>query len=127
MSAPTDRRYSDSHEWFKVDGDLVTVGISQYAADELTDITYVDLPVVGATIDAGAEIGEIESVKATSELITAVGGEIIEVNAALADTPEKVNEDAFESGWMLKIKTTDLAPLEKLKDATAYDAHCATN
>lgn len=125
MSIPTDRKYAETHEWFKVDGDVVTVGISQFAADELTDITYVEVLAVGTQIEAGKEFGEIESVKATSELVSPVGGEIIEVNSALSDTPELVNEDAFGTAWMAKIKVGDLSPLDALLDAPAYESHCA--
>ena len=126
MSVPTDRKYSRTHEWFAVDGDVVTVGITQFAADELTDITYVDLPKVGTLVEPDREFGEIESVKATSELVSAVGGEIIEVNPELADAPELVNNDPFGAGCMVKIKATDLSPLKDLMDAAAYEAHCAS-
>lgn len=125
MSIPTDRKYAETHEWFKVDGDVVTVGISQFAADELTDVTYVEVSDVGTQIEAGKEFGEIESVKATSELVSPVGGEIIEVNSALSDTPELVNEDAFGAAWMAKIKVGNLGPLDALLDAPAYESHCA--
>jgi glycine cleavage system H protein len=123
MGIPNDRRYSESHEWFLVEGGLVTIGITQYAADELTDITYVDLPEVGSTVAAGDAIGEIESVKATSELFTAVAGEIVEVNDALADHPELINEQAFDDGWIVKIKAESVAPLNDLMDAKAYAKH----
>lgn len=123
MGIPNDRRYSESHEWFLVEGGLVTVGITQYAADELTDITYVDLPEVGRTVSAGDAIGEIESVKATSELFTAVAGEVIEVNDALVDHPELINEQAFDDGWIVKIKAESVAPLNDLMDAKAYAKH----
>ncbi len=125
MSVPDDRKYLDTHEWFKADGDVVTVGITQFAADELTDITYVDLPDVGTVVEAGKELGEIESVKATAELTTALSGEIVEVNAKLADAPELVNDDPFGDGWMAKIRMSDHAPFEKLMDAAAYEKHCA--
>lgn len=125
MGVPSDRRYMATHEWFKAEGDVVTVGISQFAAEELTDITFVDLPAVGTSVDAGMEFGEIESVKATSELVSAVGGEIVEINESLADAPDLVNNDPFATGWMVKIKTKDLGPLEKLMDSAAYEAHCA--
>lgn len=125
MSIPADCRFLDTHEWFKTDGDVVTIGVSQYAADELTDITYVDLPAVGTKVAAGKEVGEIESVKATSELLTAVGGEVVEINADLEDAPELVNNEPFEGGWMVKIRSDDLGPLEKLMDAAAYEAYCA--
>jgi glycine cleavage system H protein len=123
MSNPDDRRYMETHEWFKTDGDVVTMGISQFAADELTDITFVELPKVGTQVAAGKACGEIESVKATSELFCAVSGEVIEINETLNDNPELVNEDAFDKGWMFKIRATDLDALESLMDATAYNAH----
>jgi glycine cleavage system H protein len=125
MSLPSDRKYAETHEWFKVDGDVITVGISQFAAEELTDITYVDLPAVGTKIEAGREIGEIESVKATSELISAVSGEVVAVNEALADAPELVNDKPFDEGWMVKISCSDQSPLESLMDADAYEKHIA--
>jgi glycine cleavage system H protein len=120
MNVPQDRKYSESHEWFRAEGSTVVLGITQYAADELTDITYVELPKVGAAVKAGAAIGEIESVKATSEVFSAVGGKVAAVNTALADKPELINEDAFGGGWIVKIEAADLGPLEKLMDAAAY-------
>ena len=122
MSFPTDRKYSESHEWFLVEGDIVTMGISQHAADELTDITYVDVPEVGSSITAGEPIGEVESVKATSEILSVVSGEVIEVNAALVDHPEMINEDAYEDGWIVKIKAESTAPIKALMDAKEYQA-----
>ncbi len=121
MAVPKDRKYSQTHEWFKVDGEVVSVGISQFAADELTDITFVDLPGAGDTIEAGSYFGEVESVKATSELYSAVGGEVVDVNERLNDEPELVNTDPFGDGWMVKIRTADLGPLEKMLDGPAYD------
>jgi len=120
--APADRRYSKTHEWFKPAGDVVTIGITQFAADELTDITFVDLPKPGTQITGGKAFGEIESVKATSALYSAVGGEVIEANDALADEPGLVNSSPFEQGWMIKVRATDLSPLNGLMDATAYNA-----
>ncbi len=121
MAVPQDYRYAQTHEWFKVDGDVVTIGISRFAADELTDITYVELPEVGEKVTAGESFGEIESVKATSSLYSAVSGEVIEVNERLADEPELVNNDPFGDGWMVKVRCSDLGPLEKLMDAAAYE------
>lgn len=121
MAMPNDRKYSQTHEWFKVDGEVVTVGITQYAADELTDITFVDLPGVGDQVEGGSYFGEVESVKATSELYSAVSGEVIAVNERLADEPELLNNDAFGEGWMIKIKCADPGPLENLMDGPAYD------
>ncbi len=120
MKAPSDRRYSETHEWFLLDGDVVTMGITQFAADELTDITYVELPEIGKTVAAGDAIGEIESVKATSDVQTAVSGSIIEVNTALADQPELINEDAFEEGWLAKIKVAETASFRALMDVKEY-------
>ena len=120
MKAPTDRKYAETHEWYLVEDDVVTIGITQYAADELTDITYVELPEVGTSVAAGDTVGEVESVKATSEILTAVAGKIVEVNAALADHPELINDDAFEEGWIVKIKADSLDGLESLMSAVAY-------
>lgn len=118
---PKDRKYSKTHEWFKPDGDIVTIGITKFAADELTDITFVDLPAVGAAVEAGKPFGEIESVKATSDLVSSVPGEIVETNGQLADQPELVNNASFSDGWMVKVRVSDAAALDNLMDADAYD------
>lgn len=123
MSYPTDCRYSETHEWYRASGNLVTIGITQYAADELTDITFVELPEVGKTVAAGEAFGEIESVKATSELLTSIGGKVVEINQRLADEPELVNGDPFGEGWMIKLQCEDLSPLESLMTAEQYVAH----
>lgn len=125
MEVPTDRKYLKTHEWFLVDGDTVTVGLTQYAADELTDITYVELPEVGTAVTAGKAFGEVESVKATSELLSAVSGTVTEINTELPDQPELVNDDPFGKGWMVKIKADSLDPLESLMDAAAYEKSIA--
>ena len=122
MKVPIDRRYAETHEWFLLDDHIVTMGISQYAADELTDITYVELPAVGTKVTVGDAIGEVESVKATSEVFTAVSGSVVAVNNALADHPELINDDAFEEGWMVKIKTDSLDPLRTLLSSKEYAA-----
>ncbi len=121
MAVPHDRKYSQTHEWFQAQGNLVTMGITQFAADELTDITFVDLPKVGTRVETGARWGEVESVKATSDLYSAVSGVIKETNARLADEPGLVNSDPFGAGWMLKIQCSDLSPLNKLMDGPAYE------
>lgn len=121
MADPATYRYSDSHEWFSVDGDVVTIGITQYAADELTDITYVELKPAGTSIDAGTPIGEVESVKTTSDVYSVVGGEILEVNQATIDDPSVLNRDPAGEGWLVRLQTTDLAPLEGLMDQATYD------
>jgi glycine cleavage system H protein len=119
---PTDRRYLASHEWHKLEGDICTIGITKFAADELTDITYVELPASGREVSAGEAVGEIESVKATSELVCAVSGVITEVNEKLADAPELVNNDTHGEGWMVKIKVSDTSAYEGLMTAEAYQA-----
>lgn len=118
---PEDRKYSKTHEWFLADNDVVTVGITQFAADQLTDITFVDLPGVGSTVTAGDSFGEVESVKATSEAFSAVGGEVIDVNETLTDEPGLINSDPFGKGWMIKIRVSDKANLDTLMDAASYD------
>ena len=115
---PSDLLYTPSHEWAKIDGDTALVGITSFAQEQLGDITYVELPAVGAQITQGAEMGSIESVKAASELYSPVTGEVLEVNAALEANPELVNQDAFGEGWMLKVRIT--AAPEGLLDAEAY-------
>lgn len=127
MAVPTDRKYAKTHEWYKTEGTIVTVGISEFAANQLTDITFVQLPQVGAKTKAGGEFGEVESVKATSPLYSAVTGEVIEINKALNDAPETVNQDAFDAGWMIRIKAADLSPLNALMDAKAYEEFMAGN
>ena len=120
MSVPADRRYLESHEWHKLDGDLVTIGITQVAADELTDITFVQLPKVGQTLIAGEPFGEIESVKATADLMSGVSGVVMEANPALKDNPGLVNHDPYAGGWMIKVKPTDPASVQNLLSAEDY-------
>ena len=123
MSSPKDRRYLDSHEWhLPQDDGTVTVGLSAFAVDELTDITYVEVSTDSGNISAGDTFGEIESVKATSDLYCGVDGEVVEVNAAVIEKPELINEDCFGAGWLIRVKPSDPAQLESLKDAEAYDA-----
>jgi len=122
MSTPTDRKYTESHEWLKVDGDVVTLGVTKFAVEELTDVTYAQMKGVGTDVDAGGPVGEIESVKATSDVYSAVPGEIVEVNGALDNDPGLINTDPYGAGWLVKIKASDLGPLESLMDAATYDA-----
>jgi glycine cleavage system H protein len=119
-STPSDRRYLASHEWHKLDGDVVTIGITQHAADELTDITYVALPKVGAKLTANARFGEVESVKATSDLYAGVGGEVVAVNDALSADPGLVNRDPFTGGWMVKVKVAAPAEVNALLSVEDY-------
>lgn len=118
-----DRRYAESHEWVKVDGDIATIGISDYAQHALGDIVYVDMPEVGDEVEAGEAFGAVESVKAASDLICPVSGEVVEINEELEDAPEKVNADAFET-WIIKVKITDAGELDALLDAAAYTELC---
>jgi glycine cleavage system H protein len=120
MSIPTDRKYLPTHEWHKLDGDVVIIGITQFAADELTDITYVALPKVGEKVSANQRFGEIESVKATSDLYSGVGGTVSETNHELAPSPGLVNNDPFEAGWMIKIKPSNPGELDKLLSSEEY-------
>jgi glycine cleavage system H protein len=122
MSVPTDRRYLDSHEWHRADGGVVTIGITQFAVDELTDVTYVALPKPGVEVKAGKSLGEIESVKATSEVYSGVSGKVVESNAAVIKDPSLVNKDPFGAGWLVKVSIANAAELEKLLDAKAYEA-----
>ncbi len=121
---PTNLRYAKSDEWFSVEGDVVTVGITDYAQDQLNDIVYIELKEPGDSLAAGDAFGEVESVKAASEMYAAVAGEVIEVNADLEDAPEIVNADPFGAGWMVKIRAADVSALDGLMDAAAYDSYC---
>ena len=118
---PTDLRYTKDHEWIRVEGDIATVGITEYAASQLGDIVFVELPVVGRSLAQGATFGVVESVKAVSDLYAPVSGEVTEGNAALADAPELVNGDPYGAGWMVRLRVTDAAEIEALLDPAAYD------
>lgn len=120
-SSPSEPRFSDSHEWFRRDGALVTMGITKYAADELTDITYVELKPAGTKVKRGGPVGEVESVKTTSDVYAAVEGEIVEVNPEVTKDPSLLNSDPYGRGWLVKIKAADTAPLDKLMDQATYD------
>lgn len=122
MAVPTDRKYLESHEWHKADGTVVTIGITQFAADELTDITYVELPSVGDAVTAGEAFGEVESVKATGDLVAGVSGTVTAINEQLADDPGLVNTDPYEEGWMIRVEAEDLSAMDGLLDAAAYEA-----
>ncbi len=118
---PGDLRYTKEHEWVRVDGDEAVVGITQFAADQLGDIVFVELPAVGKALGAHATFGVVESVKAVSDLFAPVPGEVVSTNDALAGAPELVNSDPYGEGWMLRIKLADAAALEALLDAAAYE------
>jgi len=113
-------KYSEEHEWVEVDGNTGTVGISNYAQDQLGDIVFIELPEAGATVEKGAEVAVVESVKAASEIYSPVSGDIVEANAALNETPELVNSDAEGGGWLYKITLADAGELDGLMDADGY-------
>ncbi|MHC4513702.1 MAG: glycine cleavage system protein GcvH [Planctomycetota bacterium] len=118
---PNDRKYAQSHEWCKVEGGTAAVGITDFAISHLSDLVFLDLPETGSTVTAGESFGEIESVKAVSDLYSPVSGEVIEVNSELPDNLDTLNADAFEAGWMIKVQVTDQSP--DLMDAAAYEEH----
>lgn len=115
--------YSKSHEYVKVEGDYAYVGITDYAQEQLGNVVYVDMPAEGDELQAGEDFGAVESVKAASDLVSPVSGEVVEVNEALEDAPELVNKDAF-GNWIVKVKLTDPAELDNLLDAAAYRKEC---
>ena len=122
MQIPDDLRYSSDHEWIRVEGDHVRIGITDYAQDALGDVVFVDLPEVGAAVEAAASISEVESTKSVSDIYAPVSGSITEVNADLADAPERLNEDPYGEGWICVIEVRDAAELDKLLSAEAYRA-----
>lgn len=122
MPSPSDCRFSETHEWHRVSGNTVTIGITRFAADELTDLTYVELKPVGTKVAAGGAIGEVESVKTSSEVYSAVPGEIVEVNPEVVKDPSLINTDSFGKGWLVKIRAADLSPLDGLMDQPTYDS-----
>lgn len=120
LKYPEDLKYAESDEWIRIDGDEAVVGISDFAQDALNDIVYIELKEVGEVIEAGEPFGEVESVKAASELVLPVSGEIIEINSDLQDDPEVINADPYGAGWMVRIKITDDNNLANLMDVEAY-------
>ena len=121
MSSPTDCRFSDSHEWFRQDGDVVTIGISQFAANELTDITYVEMQPIDTAINRGDSAGEVESVKTTSDVVSAFAGDVVDVNEAVVDDPSLLNSDPFGAGWLVKLRVEDTSGNDGLMDQATYD------
>jgi len=122
---PKDLKYDREHEWVRMDGDVATIGISDFAQDQLGEVVYVDLPSAGDTVSTGESFGEVESVKSVSELFSPVSGEIVDVNSALDDAPEAVNEDCYGDGWMIKVKVDSLSEVDALMDADDYEAFLA--
>ena len=122
MNIPDDLHYNSSHEWVRFEDGIATIGISDHAQEELTDVVFVELPDVGRAVDAGDPTAVVESVKAASDIYSPIAGEVVEVNDAVEADPALVNTDPYGSGWIFKIKVKDEAQLEKLMDAAAYGA-----
>jgi glycine cleavage system H protein len=122
---PTDYRYTKDHEWIKADGAVGTIGITDYAQSELGDVVFVEMPKVGSAVKAGQSFGTVESVKAVSEIFSPVTGEVIEINKALADAPEKINQDPHGTAWIAKVRLADQKEISGLMDAPAYQAYIA--
>lgn len=120
MNVPAELKYTEDHEWAKIDGDVATVGITDYAQGELGDVVFVELPEVGATIQKGDTFGTIEAVKAVADLFAPVSGEVIEVNEKLGAEPETVNKDPYGEGWMIKVKLSDPSEVDDLMNADQY-------
>ncbi|CAA9556789.1 MAG: Glycine cleavage system H protein [uncultured Thermomicrobiales bacterium] len=123
MAAPTDRRYTRTHEWVLVEGDVATMGVTDHAQNELGDITYLELPDPGTEVEATKPLGVVESVKAASDVYSPVDGEIVERNDAILDSPEVVNSSPYEGAWLVKIRLANPAQVEDLMDADAYDVY----
>lgn len=124
MAQPTDRKYSRTHEWAMLAGDVVTVGITQFAQEQLGDVVFVELPPAGKAVEAGKACGNIESVKAVSEVFSPVTGEVVEANSALEGHPELVNKEPFGEGWLVRVKV-GAGAVDHLMDAAAYEAFLA--
>ncbi len=116
-------RYSESHEWVRLEGDIAVVGISDYAQHALGALSYVDMPEVGDEVEAGVDFGAVESTKAASDLIAPVSGEVVEINEELESSPELLNENPYDS-WIIKVKMSDPSEVDNLMDAAAYEEHC---
>jgi len=123
MNIPADLRYQTSHEWVRLEGDVITVGITDHAQEELTDVVFVELPTVGRTVDPGDPTAVVESVKAASDIYAPVGGEVVEANPEVEADPSLVNTDPYGKGWIFKLKVKNAADVEGLMDAAAYQAH----
>jgi len=123
ITYPADLLYHREHDWARIDGDVATFGITWFAQDALGEIVFFEPPAVGATVTQGTSYSEVESVKAVSDVIAPLSGEIVEVNTQLADSPETINDDPHGEGWMVRVRISDVAELEVLIDADAYNAH----
>jgi glycine cleavage system H protein len=122
MNIPSELKYTKDHEWIKIDGDIATIGITDFAQGELGDIVYVEVETIGETLDQEEVFGTVEAVKTVSDLFMPVSGEILELNEELANTPEVVNQDPYGKGWMIKVKLTNPSQVEGLLSAEAYSS-----
>lgn len=122
MEFPDDLKYTEEHEWVLVENETATVGITDFAQDQLGDVVFVELPEVGSTVEAGKAFGVVESVKAVSDIYAPLSGEIVEINEELVEAPEVINTSAYEDGWMVKIQISDMSQVDELIDAQAYQA-----
>jgi glycine cleavage system H protein len=127
MTTPSDLLFTKEHEWLRIDGDLATVGISDHAQNELGEIVYIELPKPGTRYDSGASFGSVESVKAVSELFLPVSGEVVEINEELGSAPEKINEEPYKGGWMIRIRLLDHSETADLMSAEEYDEYTKEN
>jgi glycine cleavage system H protein len=125
MSAPQDRKYTRTHEWVQVDGDVVTIGITDYAQEQLGDITYLELPDAGDNVSLGEAFGVVESVKAASDVYSPIDGEVVERNEGAIDGPEVINTSPYEGAWLIKVRVTDPNQLDALMDPATYDGYAA--
>ena len=123
MASPSDRRYTRTHEWVRVDGDVATIGVTDHAQNELGDITYLELPEPGTAVEATKPLGVVESVKAASDVYSPVDGEIVERNDALLNAPEDVNTSPYEGAWLVRIRLSNPEQVDDLMDADAYDVY----
>ena len=123
---PAALRYAKTHEWVRMEGDLATVGITDFAVQQLTDLVYIELPPVGKKFNAGEPFGVVESVKAASDLYAPLGGEVVEVNSELESNLQLLSDDPFGGGWMIRLKVSDPAAADRLLDQSAYQQHCAS-
>jgi len=122
MQVPEDLKYTESHEWVRLEGDLCRIGITEFAQSQLADLTFVDLPEVGAKVSAGDEVAVVESVKAASDVYAPISGEVVEANETLSDSPEVINEDSFGEGWLFVVKPDNVSDLDSMLNAEAYRA-----
>jgi len=121
---PASLKFAKSHEWIHLEGDIATIGISDFAVKQLTDLVFIEMPAVGSQLEAGTTFGEVESVKAVSDLYAPISGEVTEINDSLEDDLAVLSDDPFGAGWILKLKVSDLSAAEQLFDYSAYQQHC---